>query len=302
MIRVRFHGRGGHGAKTAARILGTAAFLEGWTVQDSPLYGAERRGAPVVAYARMAKEPILERGPIARPDLVLVSDDSLLTDPVARVTEGVESHTVVFLNTARSAEVLTGAGTIPGRLTSYDLTGLMLARFGKPGVLSAPLGAVAGRLAGLSLDVVRRAVTQELHGLHLAQSVIDRNLALAEDCFQAVAALPLQEPPPGRPAPRALWTPVYEPATRGTARIAMAGNTLLRRTGAWRLFRPVLHPEKCNGCTLCFAYCPDAAISLDDRDRPLIDYDHCKGCLLCVEECPTHALTAERERDVDRKS
>lgn len=49
MIRVRFHGRGGQGAKTASRIVGTAAFLQGYTAQDSPIYGAERRGAPVAA-------------------------------------------------------------------------------------------------------------------------------------------------------------------------------------------------------------------------------------------------------------
>ena len=47
MRTVRFHGRGGQGAKTASRILGTAAFLEGFVAQDSPIYGAERRGAPL---------------------------------------------------------------------------------------------------------------------------------------------------------------------------------------------------------------------------------------------------------------
>ena len=62
MIRVRFHGRGGHGVKMASRILGTAAFLAGRHVQDSPVYGAERRGAAVTAFTRIDDEPILERG------------------------------------------------------------------------------------------------------------------------------------------------------------------------------------------------------------------------------------------------
>jgi 2-oxoacid:acceptor oxidoreductase gamma subunit (pyruvate/2-ketoisovalerate family) len=61
MQAIRFHGRGGQGAKTASRILGTAAFFEGYQAQDSPIYGAERRGAPVAAFTRIAKEPIHER-------------------------------------------------------------------------------------------------------------------------------------------------------------------------------------------------------------------------------------------------
>ena len=59
MYRVRFHGRGGQGIKTASRILGTAFFRAGFEVQDAPVYGAERRGAPMFAYVRAAREPDL---------------------------------------------------------------------------------------------------------------------------------------------------------------------------------------------------------------------------------------------------
>ena len=83
---------GGQGAKTASRILGTAAFLEGYQAQDSPIYGAERRGAPVAAFTRIAKEPIHERDLIARPDLVVIADASLLNDPAARVPEGIDER------------------------------------------------------------------------------------------------------------------------------------------------------------------------------------------------------------------
>ncbi len=99
MTRIRFHGRGGQGAKTASRILGTAAFLEGFTAQDSPIYGAERRGAPVTAYTRLARGPILERGLISQPDLVIVADETLLTDTAARVLEGVTEEVAVFVST-----------------------------------------------------------------------------------------------------------------------------------------------------------------------------------------------------------
>jgi 2-oxoacid:acceptor oxidoreductase gamma subunit (pyruvate/2-ketoisovalerate family) len=78
MFRIRFHGRGGQGMKTASRILGTAFFFEGFEVQDAPLYGAERRGAPVFAYVRAGRETINERGIIKVPDLVVVADDTLV--------------------------------------------------------------------------------------------------------------------------------------------------------------------------------------------------------------------------------
>lgn len=295
MIRVRFHGRGGQGAKTASRIVGTAAFREGFTAQDSPIYGAERRGAPVAAFTRLARGPVLERGLISRPDLVVVGDETLLNDPAARVLEGVRDDTAVFVNTTRSPEQFRAQFAVSGLLTTLDLTDMALARFGKVGSLSAPLGAVAVRLLGLSAESLRFAVAQELGSLGVPAAVVDQNLALAGECFQAVPVVPVSESRSEQATPASLWTPIYEPPTRGAARISAAANTPLHKTGDWRVFRPVLNLEKCNGCWLCFVYCPEAAIALTDKDRPVIDYDHCKGCMLCVEECPTHAIAAERE-------
>jgi pyruvate ferredoxin oxidoreductase gamma subunit len=78
MYRIRFHGRGGQGVKTASQILSSALFLEGFEVQDAPRYGAERRGAPIFAYVRADRAPINERGVIARPGLVVVVDETLV--------------------------------------------------------------------------------------------------------------------------------------------------------------------------------------------------------------------------------
>ncbi len=298
MIRVRFHGRGGQGAKTASRILGTAAFLDGYQAQDSPLYGAERRGAPVAAYTRIGKDPIRERGVIARPDLVIVADESLIQDSVARVLDGVHQTTALFVNTASSAEQLRAHYALPGRISMLDVTGLVLKEFGKTVALSAPLGAVASRLVGLTLSSLSQALTQELEELGLPAAVIQANQALAASCYEAVPLVPVEASVGAIAQPAALWTPVYETPTKGTAMISASGNAPLRKTGDWRTLRPVLVPEKCNGCFLCFAYCPEAAIRMAEGDKPVIDYDHCKGCMLCVEECPTRALVAVRETGV----
>ena len=69
MIEVRFHGRGGQGVKVASRILGRAGFLSDLQVQDFALFGAERRGAPVVSFTRLSDEPIDQRGYIEGPNL-----------------------------------------------------------------------------------------------------------------------------------------------------------------------------------------------------------------------------------------
>lgn len=98
MIEVRFHGRGGQGAKFASRILGRSGFLAGLYVQDSALFGAERRGAPVVSFTRLSSEPIEQRGNIERPNLVIVMDDSLLTEAPGQVFHGVESATAIIVN------------------------------------------------------------------------------------------------------------------------------------------------------------------------------------------------------------
>ena len=76
MYRIRLHGRGGQGIKTAGRMLGTAFFAEGLEVQDAPRYGAERRGAPIFATVRASRHPIHERGVIPKPDLTVVADDT----------------------------------------------------------------------------------------------------------------------------------------------------------------------------------------------------------------------------------
>ena len=82
--------------KTASRMLGDAAFAVGLSVQDFPLYGAERRGAPVTAFTRISDHAITERGYIFDPDLVAVVDETLLGDPLARPLEGVRWGGVVL--------------------------------------------------------------------------------------------------------------------------------------------------------------------------------------------------------------
>lgn len=99
MYEVRFHGRGGQGAVTAANTLADAAFREGKDVQAFPMFGVERRGAPVAAFARIDENPIDIKTQIYEPDIVVVLDMSLLD--VVDVTEGLKDGGKVILNTSK---------------------------------------------------------------------------------------------------------------------------------------------------------------------------------------------------------
>jgi len=69
------------------------------------------------------------------------------------------------------------------------------------------------------------------------------------------------------------------------------------KTGSWRTFRPEIDYSKCTKCTLCWIYCPDAAIVRQEDDSPKIDYDYCKGCGICANECPVKAIAMRREEE-----
>lgn len=74
---------------------------------------------------------------------------------------------------------------------------------------------------------------------------------------------------------------------------ASMGSMRVNKTASWRSIRPVLDPEKCTRCMICWKYCPEPAIF--PTDPPTIDYDFCKGCGICIEECPFDAIHSEME-------
>lgn len=101
-LEIRWHGRGGQGAKTAALLLADVAFKTGQYVQGFPEYGPERMGAPITAYNRISKEPIRVHSNIYTPDLVVVVDETLLHS--VDVTAGLKKEGAIIVNTAKSSE------------------------------------------------------------------------------------------------------------------------------------------------------------------------------------------------------
>ena len=104
MIEIRWHGRGGQGAKTASLLLADAAFNTGKYIQGFPEYGPERMGAPITAYNRISSSPIRLHSNIYEPDYVVVVDDTLLES--VPVTDGLKETGAIIINTTKTADEL----------------------------------------------------------------------------------------------------------------------------------------------------------------------------------------------------
>ena len=102
LIEIRWHGRGGQGAKTASLLLADAAFNTGKYIQGFPEYGPERMGAPITAYNRISTSPIRVHSNIYEPDYVVVVDDTLLT--AVDVTTGLKEDGAIVINTTKTIE------------------------------------------------------------------------------------------------------------------------------------------------------------------------------------------------------
>jgi len=114
LIEIRWHGRGGQGAKTAALLLADAALAQGKYIQAFPEYGPERMGAPVASFDRLASKPILLHSGVTNPDIVLVLDPTLMDS--VDVTEGLPDGGTIIINTAKSPAEVKKEANITGNI------------------------------------------------------------------------------------------------------------------------------------------------------------------------------------------
>jgi pyruvate ferredoxin oxidoreductase gamma subunit len=299
MYRIRFHGRGGQGMKTASRILGTALFHEGFEVQDAPRYGAERRGAPIFAYVRAAQQPVHERGIISCPDLVVVADDSLVPIPAAGVLQGLTDRTVLLINSHQEQATWQERLNTPAHILILPATEEVVDRAELRYIGAICAGAAARLISGISRDSLAQAINDELAAL--GEDVINKNLKKALEAFDSMVDHAGCVREGGVIEAKDYKVPGWIDLPFDDARISApaihAGATSVQvRTGLWRTMRPIIDYDRCNRCWwVCGSFCPDGAINLNAEGYPVIDYDHCKGCLICVAQCPPHAIEAMAE-------
>ena len=129
-LEIRWHGRGGQGAKTAALLLADVAFKTGQYVQGFPEYGPERMGAPITAYNRISKDVIRVHSNIYTPDLVVVVDETLLHS--VDVTAGLKEEGAIIINTSKSREeVMPFLNGYKGNVYTVDARKISVETLGK---------------------------------------------------------------------------------------------------------------------------------------------------------------------------
>ena len=130
LIEIRWHGRGGQGAKTASLLLADAAFNTGKYIQGFPEYGPERMGAPITAYNRISNSPITIHSNIYEPDYVVVVDDTLLES--VEVTAGLKEDGAIIINTTKNYDYLKNVlNGYNGKVYTIDARKISMETLGK---------------------------------------------------------------------------------------------------------------------------------------------------------------------------
>ncbi|MES0363679.1 MAG: pyruvate ferredoxin oxidoreductase subunit gamma [Desulfobacteria bacterium] len=140
MIEIRVHGRGGQGAVTSTELIAVAAINEGKYAQAFPSFGPERRGAPVMAFARISDAPIRTREKVYTPDIVMVLDPTILN--IVDVTAGLKKDGIIILNTAKEEGEVRKAFGIKAKMALVDATGIAVKHLGRPITNTTMLGAL----------------------------------------------------------------------------------------------------------------------------------------------------------------
>lgn len=189
MIEIRWHGRGGQGAKTASLLLADVAFATGMYVQGFPEYGPERMGAPITAYNRLNTEPILVHSNIYEPNIVVVVDETLV-GPVD-VTAGIQKGGAIIVNTDKGPEhvkeLLQG---FDGDIYTIDAAAVSIKNIGR-NLPNTPLLAAAVKVSGVMSadDFFTNMKGSFAHKFASKPEVIEGNMNAIREAWEEVKKL-----------------------------------------------------------------------------------------------------------------
>jgi pyruvate ferredoxin oxidoreductase gamma subunit len=270
VIEIRLHGRGGQGAVTASRIIATAAYEEGKYSQAIPMYGTERRGAPLTAYVRIDNVRVRERELVHNPNI------SLCFDPLISLQQAVANdlkpNGQVLLNVPFAPENSMLAGDI--NIATVDATSIALETLGRPITNTALLGAFAKATGVVKLESIEKAIKKYFPG-----RLGDMNIAAVRKSYEKVSP----------------WVPAKNKvAPKIQVDLNVGGYGALKDVSSWRVFYPIVNEEKCIGCKTCWIFCPEAALEWKANNKPAMVDRACKGCGVCANECPVKAIEMKR--------
>ena len=185
-IEIRWHGRGGQGAKTAALLLADVSFKTGKYVQGFPEYGPERMGAPITAYNRISESPITIHSNIYSPDYVAVVDDSLLQ--AIDVTHGLKPEGGIVINTQRpKEEILAYLHGYEGQVVTIDARKISVEALGKYYPNSPMLAAMVAVSGVMPQEVFLKEMKASFeHKFAKKPEVVEGNMKALEMTFAAI--------------------------------------------------------------------------------------------------------------------
>lgn len=162
IIEIRWHGRGGQGAITAAKIVANAAFRAGYKgVVMAPTFGTERRGAPVFTSLKISREKIYDLSPIATPDMVVVLDHTLLDE--VNVASGLKEGGQIILNTPKSLDAYDFGAH---QLSVADVTATAMEAGLAPGIVNTGIIGAFSRATGLvTMELLDAVIKEEFVGM-----------------------------------------------------------------------------------------------------------------------------------------
>ena len=187
MLEIRFHGRGGQGAVTAANILAVAAFKEGRYCQSFPVFGGERRGAPVLGFTRIDDKKVSLRCKVYEPDHVIILDPALMQ--VVDVTAGLKDEAWIVINSGQAPEEI----HLPAKfnIATVDAASIAVKHgLGSPRdpiVNTAILGAFSRVVGAVGLEAVLEAIREE------SPVKKEENAAAAKEAYELVRSCKRRE-------------------------------------------------------------------------------------------------------------
>lgn len=189
LVEIRWHGRGGQGAKTASLLLADAAFNTGKYIQGFPEYGPERMGAPITAYNRISDEKITIHSNIYEPDYVVVVDDTLIE--CVDVTKGLKEDGAIVINTTKTPdEVRPLLKGYKGKVCTIDAKTISIETLGKY-FPNTPMLAAIVKVSGImeDEDFLDDMVESFKHKFAKKPEVIDGNMAALRRSLNEVKGL-----------------------------------------------------------------------------------------------------------------
>jgi len=184
---IRWHGRGGQGTVTAAKMLASAAIIRGKYGQAMPEFGLERSGTPVKVSTRISDNPINTRAPVDSPEIVIITDPSLMFTIRNVIVGGTDENTIFIINTSFPAEKVRQILGIPNNeLWIVDASKIAMEELGRNIPNTAVLGAVAKATGLVDLEALEQEITEAFGASSKLRNVLEQNLKALRRGYEEV--------------------------------------------------------------------------------------------------------------------